>query len=237
MSRHQRRSDVLSTLVRGIAALAVLVALGLPAHAADTAAAQPAAAAGTATTAATPAPAKPAAAKPAAAVKPGSPEDVKALRERASAYWDARVAQSDATATFYPSKEQGGPAVARPDRGNIHYTSYEIQEIVIEGDRALVVVKAHAAYASGEAAIIAQVGEVRERLLNPTLGEEWLRIDGVWYRKPVERGLSRFMAHKRKPAADATQSAGAAPAAAQAAQPPAEAKPAQTTNSAEGTKP
>lgn len=139
---------------------------------------------------------------PAAAPKtqPGkaASEDEKALRQRATEYWEARVARSEKTADFYPPPEKGGPPVRKADRGNIRFSSFEIEKIAIDGDRALVQVKAKALYGTGEAAIISQSKFAQEALLAPTITDEWKKIDGVWYKKPIRRGLSRFM-HKGAP--------------------------------------
>ncbi len=143
--------------VSGVLALASLIAAGY------TAAQNPPAAAG-------------AAAAPAPPV--GSPEDVERLRERAAAYWAARIA-GDATKQWEMLEPRGRgrttPAEYASERGAIKYLAYQVEDAAVSGYFATVKVRILAQ------PLLAAPG----RNLTPpgafVLPDRWVRVQGLWY--------------------------------------------------------
>ena len=113
--------------------------------------------------------------------------DEQALLERAGKYWEARVARSPELLDFYAPPEKGGPKYAR-DRsefGNVKYRGAEITGAEIDGDQAMVRIRITASVPLAAAAQLDKAFWTRE------IREEWLKVDGTWYKKPVPLGFSR----------------------------------------------
>ncbi len=128
-----------------------------------------------------------------------------AVLERARAYWDAKIARSPEVFSFYPPVELGGPKRPRGEQGSIRYREYEIRKVVVDGERAGVVIKVVTTLPAQQAM---KVPDKYRHLLNPELVEEWNRIEGTWYKKPLEKGgLSRFMRRNRQRRAEAEPAA------------------------------
>ena len=113
--------------------------------------------------------------------------DEQALLERAGKYWEARVAGSPKVLDFYAPPEKGGPKTAR-DRsefGNITYRGAEIEGAEIDGDRAWVRIRITAGFP------LATAVQLDEGFWTREIREEWLKVEGTWYKKPVPLGFSR----------------------------------------------
>jgi hypothetical protein len=115
-----------------------------------------------------------------------------ALAARAQSYWAARMADSEEVYSFYAPPEKGGPK-SRDEISEgrmVKFEKVEIARVEVDEDRGLVRV----------AARISDSSMRRFRLMEPMrereFSELWSRIDGTWYRLPVEPGLSK----KRAPA-------------------------------------
>jgi hypothetical protein len=169
-----------------------------------------------------PANAQPAAAAPAdagtpadaAATKARVAAEEKALRERADSYWKLRLAQSPETLKYYPHDEKGQIVGGfHAEGGTLQYTDYTIQRVVVDGDRGVVMVDVKTKLTGEQGA---RIPERFHEYLNQPVSEEWMRVEGTWYKKPVEAGLSRFMKQKHesikreKAAAEAAEAAKAA---------------------------
>jgi len=133
----------------------------------------------------------------------GSEED--ALRARAAEYWAARTSGEKDLRSYYPPAYEG----TITESVNVSYTNPRIEEVEIDGDSATVKVRAKARFA-----LPPQFARLPERMLEPLMPEQWLRIDGVWYREPVRGGLGRLYDTSKKP------TAGVPPAQAEAAPQP-----------------
>jgi len=147
-------------------------------------------------------------------------ESGKLLLERAEAYWKARIAQDNAVYGFYPPEDkrpEGMKGVAA-EGGTIGWSDYAIEAVKAEGDEGLVQVRTHMRLPMEQAS---RFPEAMKKYLTPTVMERWVRVEGVWYKRPVEMGLSRMMKAGRE---DAKKQAEAAKSAEKAKT--AEAKPA-----------
>ena len=122
--------------------------------------------------------------------------DEQALRQRVAAYWDARVSRTAEVFDFYAPPDKGGPQKARDvsEGGNILFRTYEIEDIKIEGDSALIHLRVstdlHLTRPSGNAQV-QRDAQIRET---------WVKVETTWYKRPVPRGLSRHM--RRRPVPD-----------------------------------
>ncbi len=90
-------------------------------------------------------------------------EGEKALLERARAYWDFRAEASTKVYEFYPPDVQASGRLPAEFAG-VYYEEYQIEYVVAEGDRGLVVVQA-------------------QQLLDPTLAA---RLEGEGHRGAPE---------------------------------------------------
>lgn len=141
------------------------------------------------------------------AAKDGDPvassEEEKALLERARAYWDLRVVASNKVYEFYPPdlRERG---LLPGEFAGVLYSGYEIERVLTEDDRGVVIVRTQQVLAPSLSARIA--GKDLEKYLKAHIGEEWVRIDGTWYKKPFYGGLSRFMHQREEPGSRAMES-------------------------------
>ncbi len=129
-----------------------------------------------------------------AAAEAEGPGDSGALEDRAREYWEARVARTPAVYDYYAPPEKGGPTQPKQmsEFGNIHFRTAEIEKVEIEGDRGVVHVRVAMELALG------RPSQIPEERLRQVLREEWNRVDGVWYKKPIPRGLSRHMQRSSK---------------------------------------
>ncbi len=117
-------------------------------------------------------------------------EDDKALLERARAYWDLRLAASTKVYEFYPPEVQATGRYPAEFAG-VYYKEYEVEYARTDGDRGLVVVQAQQVLDPKLAARLK--GKDLTEHLKARVGEEWIRVEGAWYKKPNYGGLSRFM--------------------------------------------
>jgi hypothetical protein len=113
--------------------------------------------------------------------------DEQALLERAAKYWEARVAGSPEVLDFYAPPEKGGPKHAneRSEFGNVRYREAEIEGAEIDGDQALVRIRIKASFP------LATALTVDDGFWTRPIREEWLEVDGTWYKKPIPLGYSR----------------------------------------------
>ncbi len=119
-------------------------------------------------------------APPATATAPpiGSPEDVARLRERAAAYWAARVAGDvNKQWEFLEPRGQGRvtPAEYAGERGGVKYLAYQVEDAAVNGYYAVVKVR-----------ILAQplITGPGRNLTPPgafVLPDRWVRVQGLWY--------------------------------------------------------
>ncbi len=113
--------------------------------------------------------------------------DEQALLERAGKYWEARVASSPELLDFYAPPEKGGPKTARErsEFGNIRYRGAEVEGAEIDGDQAVVRIRIGVGFA------MVTPLELDESFWTREIREEWLKVDGTWYKKPIPLGFSR----------------------------------------------
>jgi hypothetical protein len=108
------------------------------------------------------------------------------VRERAQAYWAARVERSRRVLEFYASPEKGGPKGPADisEGGNLRYTAFEIEQVDVRGDEAIVQLRvAVDVPMSRHSPVVAS--------RTSRVSEKWDRLDGVWYKRPVPRGFAR----------------------------------------------
>lgn len=117
-------------------------------------------------------------------------EERQVLSERAQSYWQARASRSAKVMEFYAPVDKGGPKdpVDVSEFGNVRYKSWEIDSVSVEGDRGLVEIRIQADYNALSRAL---PRKLVESALNRTVREEWLKVDGVWYKKPIPRGFGK----------------------------------------------
>ncbi len=136
----------------------------------------------------------------------GENEAGQALLARADSYWTARIARDPAVYGFYPPEEmrpegmKGVPA----EGGTVAWSGYAIEAVKVEGDDGLVQVHTQMVLPPEQAA---RFPEAMKKYLAPTVMERWVRLEGEWYKRPVEPGLSRIMKASRKKAAEAQAAA------------------------------
>ena len=125
-----------------------------------------------------------------------SDEDAK-LQARAQAYWEARVAQLPSVMDFYPPPEKlpEGVKGTHGEGGSVRWSDFEIEAVKADGDEGLVQVRAQMNLASDH---MVRIPESMRHLLKPTIMEEWIRVEGEWYKRPIEPGLSRMMRSQRE---------------------------------------
>lgn len=113
-----------------------------------------------------------------------------AVRERAEAYWQARLSRSQEVYDFYVPEEKGGPKRNKiRDLGNVYYESFEVGEVDFrEQDRAAVTMRVK----------ISSLGvQVPPEVMNAireeprVFREPWKKVEGTWYREFVPFDLSR----------------------------------------------
>ena len=118
------------------------------------------------------------------AIARGEAEGVRILRERATAYWQARVARSERVLDFYAPPKEGRPnARARVSEGGaVRFIAFEIEGVEVRGDEADVRLRVEASVPMARHSRAARTA---------SFSETWERVDGVWYKRPVPPGLAR----------------------------------------------
>jgi hypothetical protein len=110
----------------------------------------------------------------------------RALRERVKGFWDARLAHSEKAYDFYLPPAKGGlPRSSVADGTNVVWQNYEIAGVKITGDRAWVTIQGRVSL------LLPKPMPIPDEALQRVVPEEWRRTDGVWYRQPIEAGLSK----------------------------------------------
>jgi hypothetical protein len=105
------------------------------------------------------------------------------LRERANAYWNARVARSESVLEFYPPKELRPAGTIIPENGALLYKKFDIGEVSIHDDEAFVLVNI-------ETEIMGNTPfPIPAKFLTRSLQERWMRIDGTWFKQPTISAL------------------------------------------------
>jgi hypothetical protein len=109
------------------------------------------------------------------------------LRDRAQAYWEARASRTARVMEFYAPVEKGGPRRSRDvsEFGNVQFKKFEITEVIEEEDTGTVMLEVEP-----DLRALPIPAHLRSKIGTQMLSEVWLRIDGVWYKKPVPRGFS-----------------------------------------------
>jgi hypothetical protein len=129
-----------------------------------------------------------------------APSEVEALRERATKYWDARIAQSTQSLDFYEKDSSGQPPRDVPDFGSVRYPSYQIEKVEVDGDEGFVLVTVPPAELKLP---VTGLPEIKRR---PQIREAWVKVEGTWYKKPVDRSLSRIFTGKMRRLEQAAES-------------------------------
>ena len=116
----------------------------------------------------------------------GDSSDEEVLLARASEYWDARGKRLGTVMDFYAPPEKGGPKQPKDvsEFGNITYTDWKVERAQVEGDRGIVDVRITAAYP------LPIPIKLDDKLWTRTIREEWLKVEGSWYKKPIPLGFS-----------------------------------------------
>ena len=119
------------------------------------------------------------------AARAGS-SDEEVLLERAREYWDARGKRLYKVMEFYAPPEKGGPKQPKDvsEFGNVAYTEWKVERVQIEGGRGIVDILITAAFA-----LPAPI-KLDDKIWTRTIREEWLKVEGTWYKKPVPLGFS-----------------------------------------------
>jgi len=133
-----------------------------------------------------------------AAAAESSTADREALKKRAQAYWNARMARSAEVYDFYLPPEKGGPKSLKEisEGGNITWLEAEVTDVKVGTNWGVVYTKVKADIP------VAGAFEVPEDLKNRTLQAQWNKVDGEWYKKAIPRGLSAHSQKRRERAAD-----------------------------------
>ena len=120
--------------------------------------------------------------------------DEEVLRERAAEYWKARQSRSKQVMDFYAPADKGGPTRPKDvsEFGNVGYSSYAIEDVTVDGDIGIVQIAVTAVFPLPVPKVVAK------DILNRKIGEEWLKVAGIWYKKPV---LAGFATSKTRPKA------------------------------------
>ncbi len=122
----------------------------------------------------------------AAATSAGAARDeVQALRERAAAFWAARVAEDFRAQWELLEPRFKGRVSAeeyRTGRGNLRYLAYQVEEATVDG-----------AFATVKVRVLAQpiLLAARGQRIPPQaalVDDPWIRIGGVWYRRWESEG-------------------------------------------------
>jgi hypothetical protein len=100
------------------------------------------------------------------------------LRERAQAYWEARIARSPRVHEFYAPPR----SAAVSEGGNVQFTAFEIEGVEVRGDDATVEVRVQA-----HVALPTRVGGATHAA---HVHEAWHRVGGAWYKRPVPPGFA-----------------------------------------------
>ena len=111
------------------------------------------------------------------------------LRERAAAYWAARMEGDDKTQwELLEPRGQGRltPQEYAAERRGVRYLGYQIEEAIIEGYFAIVKVRVLFQ------PILPSLASVRAQTV--VLDDQWIRVGGTWYRQMDDR-----QAPKREP--------------------------------------
>ena len=132
----------------------------------------------------------------AAAAAPQSDEEI--LRQRAQSYWEARTTHSPGVMSFYAPAELGGPTRPKDvsEFGNVAFRKWEIEAVEVEGDRGMVRIRIEASFP------LPAPARITKQIMNRLLGEEWIKVEGTWYKKPIPRG---FATRRQAPQADRPQ--------------------------------
>jgi hypothetical protein len=108
-----------------------------------------------------------------------SEEEALAVRQRAADYWAARVARDYRVQWDLSEPRLKGritPEEYGTGKGAIQYLGYEVGNAKIDGSFATVQVK-----------VIARVtlpkSQAKPVMRTATLGDAWVKVDGVWYRR------------------------------------------------------
>jgi hypothetical protein len=114
------------------------------------------------------------------AASPQTPE-VNALRERAAAFWAARV-DADAKAQWELLEPRGrgrlSPADYSSARGVTKYLAYQVEDATVNGHFATVKVRLLA-----QTTLVSSRGQVKRMPPATSLVmDRWVRVSGVWYR-------------------------------------------------------
>ena len=114
----------------------------------------------------------------------GSDEEI--LLARAREYWDARGRRLGKVMEFYAPPEKGGPKQPKDvsEFGNVSYTEWNVERAQVEGDRGIVDIRITAAFP-----LPAPI-KLDDKIWTRTIREEWLKVEGTWYKKPVPLGFS-----------------------------------------------
>ncbi len=114
----------------------------------------------------------------------GSDEEI--LLARAREYWDARGRRLGKVMEFYAPPEKGGPKQPKDvsEFGNVTYTDWKVERAQVDGDRGIVDIRITAAFP-----LPAPI-KLDDKIWTRTIREEWLKVEGTWYKKPVPLGFS-----------------------------------------------
>ena len=133
------------------------------------------------------------------ATPPKAPSDVEALRERATQYWDARIARSTQSLDFYAKTASGEPPRDVPEFGGVQYGAYQIEKVEVDGDQGMVLVTVPPADLNLP---VSGLPQIKRR---PQIREAWVKVEGTWYKKPVDRSLSRIFTGKMRSMGQASE--------------------------------
>ena len=112
--------------------------------------------------------------------------DEEILLERAREYWDARGRRLGTVMEFYAPPDKGGPKQPKDvsEFGNVSYTEWKVEGAQVEGDRGTVEIQVTAAFALPTPVALG------DKIWKRTLREEWIKVEGAWYKKPIPLGFS-----------------------------------------------
>ncbi len=126
-----------------------------------------------------------------------------ALLARATEYWNLRIKGDLKSIEFYAPTKAGTLPRDVPEHGNVRFGDYRIKSVTVDGDQGVVVVVVPPPPILTKN--LSKENSLASRLKRPTINEKWVKLDGVWRKKPVNRSLSRLMAGPRPEAADETE--------------------------------
>jgi hypothetical protein len=111
-----------------------------------------------------------------------SSEDVARLRERAAAFWAARVA-GDFTKQWELLEPRGrgrmGPAEYSQGRGGVKYLAYQVEDATVERYFSTVKVRVLVQSVLGFTGAMAKEAETPKAVV---VSDKWVKIQGIWYR-------------------------------------------------------